>query len=234
MGEDFIPDHSLGRITYPISGELSEKALNFVYKQLSIWRDDSDRPREHSENRLNLSLCKFLDSTAREVLPMVRFDHEEYQEGHRSVDLSASPSEAMLIGAKGYTIYEPFLVIEGKRLPAPAKGREKEYVTGLSETSGGIQRFKMGVHGGKQDVAVMIGYVQENDVNTFRKAVDKWVGELADGTINDGCSWDKSEILKDFKKDVPRRTSRSRSVHSRTGNCSTDQIVLHHLWVEMN
>ena len=80
------------------------KTITFVRQQLPAWRHDPDRTDEQSENKLNLQLCKFLDSRARNDFPMVRFDHEEYQTGRRSVDLSASPVETMVIGAQMYAI----------------------------------------------------------------------------------------------------------------------------------
>ena len=71
-------------------------------------------------------MCKFLDSRARQDFPMVRFNHEEYQGDRRSVDLSASPVERMIIGARLFTVYDLFLVLEGKRLPPPSRRRESE------------------------------------------------------------------------------------------------------------
>ena len=106
------------------------------------WRDDPNRPPEQSEKKLNLQLVKFLDSQVRVDFPMIRFNHEEYQRGTRSVDISATPIEQILINATTYTIYSPFLVLECKRLPTPSEAREMEYVTGLAKKTGGIQRFK--------------------------------------------------------------------------------------------
>lgn len=237
MSIDSFSDQGIGRITSGISKEtLSRKTIQFVYEQLPAWRDDPDRPDEQSENKLNLQLCKFLDSTARKDFPMVRFDHEEYQVGRRAVDLSASPSDAISIGAKEYSIYEPFLVLECKRLPAPPprKKREKEYVTGFDNTSGGIQRFKMGFYGHTHSIAVMIGYIQREHSKFWYKKIREWIRELARGEIKDECSWDDSEILNDLELDDSKCVSRCRSVHPRTEGKSENQLVLHHLWVEMN
>lgn len=55
------------------------------------------------------------------------------------------------------------MVIECKRLPTPGgKDREREYVSGFhanGSPTGGIQRFKLGLHGGQVHDAAMIGYV---------------------------------------------------------------------------
>ncbi len=135
-----------GKITSGIQSRTFQLTIiTFILQQLPSWRDDSDRPNEQSEDKLNLQLCKFLDAHAWNDFPMIRFDHEEYQTGHRRVDMSASPAKSIFFEAKLYTIYDPVLVLEGKRLPAPSSSREKEYVTGPNpeKISGGIQRFKL-------------------------------------------------------------------------------------------
>jgi len=93
MAADRHSGQVIGQITSGITEQntLTLRTINFVYKQLSDWRDDKYRPIEQSENKLNLQLCKFLNARARNDFPMVSFDHEEYQTGRRSVDLSASP-----------------------------------------------------------------------------------------------------------------------------------------------
>lgn len=113
---------------------------------------------------LNPQLCRFLDVRARSEFPMITFGHEEPQASGRHIDLSASAVEGMVIEAQPYTKYDPILVIECKRIPAPSRNREKEYVTGAKpdRISGGIQRFKLGYHGARLDTVGMIGYVHPN------------------------------------------------------------------------
>ena len=56
----------------------------------------------------------------------------------RSVDIGVHGTEEMTyIEVQGYTIYEPFMLIEAKRLPAPSSDREREYVSGSYAASGG-------------------------------------------------------------------------------------------------
>ena len=99
----------------------------------------------------------------------------------------------MSIGAKEHSIYAPFLVLECKRLPAPSKDREKEYVTGFDHTSGGIQRFKMGLYGHTHSFAVLIGYIQRENSKFWYNKIREWILELAQGDIEDQCSWDESK-----------------------------------------
>lgn len=222
------------RITSGISQDtLALKTIDFVRQQLPAWRDDPYRPSEESENKLNLQLCKFLDSQARNCFPMIRFDHEEYQTGQRRIDISASPAESMIIEAVLYSIYDPILALEGKRIPAPSSNREKEYVTG-NKQSGGIQRFKLGLHGAKLNLSVMIGYVQDRKANDWYNKVNEWIMELAVGTIIDDCDWNTNEILELLEENISEGVTCYRSIHSRNGNIKSNEIILHHLWIIMN
>jgi len=232
-------EQPIGRITSGIqTGTLILKTIDFVQQHLSAWRDDPDRPEKLSEPSLNQQLVKFLDSRARNDFPMVRFDHEEQEPKRRSVDFSASPSpfEAMVIGERLHTIYDPFLVFECKRLPPPpSKDREIEYVTGgKNNKSGGIQRFKLGLHGAKLNMVGMIGYVQERSTVDWYRQINSWISELASGVREDCCIWKDSEQLQEFNRDERSGIANCRSVHDRIGNVSSSELIIHHLWVAMN
>lgn len=225
---------SVGRITSGIRHDaLLTKTMDYVHRQLPDWRDDPTRPAVQSEDELNAQLCKFLDSRAREQFPMIRFDHEERQTGRHYVDISASPIEAVIIGSRSYSIYDPFLVFEGKRLPAPAVDREKEYVTGFKKRSGGIQRFKLGLHGASVATAVMIGYIQDGSAQEWRQRINDWITDFASTPNADECVWNKSEFLGIGEGDWVVESTHYRSLHSRTGKVVSNHIELHHLWVKM-
>lgn len=122
------------------------------------------------------------------------------------------------------------VVFEAKRLPAPGgKMREKEYVTGGSKISGGIQRFKSGVHGQDHIVAAMIGYIQKKDADHFYRIINQWILEFSTCPLDD-LSWESIEILQNFSYH-DNGTARLLSVHPRTEGAN---IELHHLWVEMS
>jgi hypothetical protein len=225
---------SIGQITCGITLKtLVLETIAFVREQLPSWRDDPDRQNEQSENKLNLQLCKFLDSRARNDFPMVRFDHEEYQSGRRSTDLSASLAETAVIEAKTYTIYDTILVLEGKRIPAPSSDRKKEYVTGTTsgKISGGIQRFKMGLHGAEHNLVAMIGYVQARTPRYWQKKINEWIVQLTSDSVVDGCLWTIDETLKPLTADIAKGILSYRSLHNRI---SGNKIEIHHLWIAMN
>ena len=65
---------------------------------------------------------------------MVRFKHQDQQTRTHTVDLGVHGLEKItIVDTRGYTIYQPFLVIEAKRLPAPSKDREREYIVGTDK-----------------------------------------------------------------------------------------------------
>jgi hypothetical protein len=202
-----------------------------VREQLPNWRDDPARPHQQAEDKLNLQLCKFLDSRARNDFPMVRFDHEEYQSARRTVDLSASLVDSTRVEARLYTIYDPILLLEGKRLPPPSSGREKEYVTGSEHKSGGIQRFKLGLHGLELNLVAMIGYVQAHTTAYWQKKINEWIVQLAIGSLQDGCAWTVQETLEPVGANIAKGILSYRSWHNRI---SGNTIEIHHLWIVMN
>jgi len=236
MSRKKIDTRTRGGITSGIEKDsLVLKTVAYIWHQLPKWRDDPNRPMEQSENKLNLQLVKFLDVHARSEFPMVRFDHEEYQYGRRTVDVAASPVEPITIDAKLHTIYDPILVIEGKRLPAPSFDREKEYVSsGKDDVSGGIQRFKLGLHGADLNTVAMIGYVQKGPLVYWYNQVNEWIAKFASGLIQDSCNWSEGDKIEPLEEDLQMGAARSRSDHSRSVRLKSKRIAIYHLWIDMN
>lgn len=234
MANDQAEDRGIGHITTGVEqGNLVFQAVGFVRTQLPAWRDDPHRQAEQAEERLNSQLCKFLNSRARHDFPMVYFHHEEFQTGRRRVDLSVLTTESSLIGARMHSIYDPFLVFEGKRLPAPTSDRQIEYVSGNDRRNGGIQRFKLRLHGATLEVAGMIGYLQDGSPGSWHQDINQWIAELASGARQDVCAWASTEVLGELSEDKVARISWCRSDHARIANGTSASIRLHHLWVLM-
>jgi hypothetical protein len=233
-GEHVNKQDSFGRITSGIKSHASILSIiDFVGKQLPSWRDDPNRLGVESEDKLNSQLYKFLNSQAREYLPMFCFGYEELQRSNRKVDMSVLPTANMIIGAHTYTKYDPVLVIECKRLPAPTAEREKEYVSSQTpnKITGGIQRFKLGLHGEKYDLAAMIGYIQDQIDGGWIDTINKWIKELAVKTIGDGCVWSDDEILHLLENNTVTGIIKCNSKHRRTAN--SRDIKIQHIWILM-
>jgi len=223
---------SQGRITSGIApGTTALKVLSFIYKHLAQWRDESDRPKVNRERDLNSQLCKFLNVAARkDDVPMFLFHHEEPQGVQHSADMSANPVESNWIEGKQYTKYDAILVVEGKRLPTPGSGREREYVTSATGKApgGGIQRFKRGLHGAAFAIAGMIAYIQERTCGDWFADVNNWIEELASSSDE----WSQKDRLSNFSLSPQARVSRCESEHTRMSETSAP-IRLVHLWVEI-
>jgi hypothetical protein len=218
---------SSGRLTKGVLPDaLRTETIKFVQEQISSWRDDTRRKRVTAEPALNAQLCKYLNSQASNKLPVVQFHHEEQQSGRRYVDISA---------ARYPDIYDPFLVLEGKRLPAPERRREREYLFDNSDKlGGGVQRFKLGLHGASLEMAAMVGYVQNGTLPSWLKKINKWIGEAAkQGSSSGHCTWERSDFLKETDSNPGARTVRHESSHSRSGEVKGKQIRLVHIWVDM-
>jgi hypothetical protein len=232
---DFDSRHNpQGRLGHGPEMTLAERTIEFIRSQLPEWRDDPDRPDEEGEDLLNVQLCDYLDCSARLGFPMVRFSREEPQVGKRKVDLAAKPAMSAMIHGRVYTKYEPFLAIEGKRLPAPKTDREREYVTGGQKTTGGIQRFKLGAHGSYHTKAVLVGYIQREDGTYWWRTINGWIADLVTGDTADGCEWDDSDRLQRLNVDPATGIASCSSNHRRSGDAVTRHIALDHLWVAMN
>lgn len=207
-----------------------EKTITFVEGQLPKWRDDETRVSLESEEELNGQLCKFLNDRARHEFPMAMFHHEEKQGKRRRVDLSVVPSSKAIQAALYDSIYVPFLVIEGKRLPAPTASREREYVTGLGDQSGGVQRFRLCLHGKSLSVAMLVGYVQRGDTEEWRSSINNWIEALTASGEDKTCKWVMNDALGELTNGGTSHTCRCESNHARSNGAG---IRLVHLWICM-
>ncbi len=213
-----------------------QELLEFIAAELPRWRDRPDRPVENSETILTSQLCAHLNGVARHALgwDILQFRNEspdELQRG-RKIDLIPSPSGvAIWVEGRRHTEFDSLMPIECKRLPTP-KGRgrdEREYVINRSGTTGGIQRFKCGLHGGAHRLGAMIAYVQDGNVASWEPKVAGWISDL----INAGESeWTINDLLRLERMDATKKLSVLSSSHTRQKGLQT--IELRHFWMEMN
>lgn len=213
-----------------------QELVTFIADQLPAWRDHPDRTQETSEPRLSAQLCSHLNSAARRTKgwDILQFKQEEPDATvkNRTLDLAASPCDATIwVGGRRTTVFETILPIECKRLPTPPEaGRDRrEYVFSSKTTTGGIQRFKDGLHGATHNLAAMIGYIQNETSSTWHKRANEWIEELiADAKPG----WSSEDHLQMRSEDTKRRMAVLVSSHPRTGG--KDNIELQHLWILMN
>jgi hypothetical protein len=123
---------------------------------------------------------------------------------------------------EGHT-HRPLLVVESKRLPAPEKSREKEYVIGNCE-NGGIERFKTEKHGKGFTTCGMLGFVEKETFDYWGKTVNKWITTLS--VTNN--SWNEDEILVEVEK-----CSDYSVLNSIVHRLSSEDASLYHLWINI-
>ncbi len=226
---------SLGSITAKPGKNLIPKTIEFLYDSLAVWRVDYKPDNDVSEPKINYDLRTFLDIRGREVFPMVTFNSGKPEHGHAAVDLAVQPVEKTIIECVKYSMYDAFLVIECKRLPTPPpRPREKEYVYGFFKNkspSGGIQRFKHGIHGGKVNQAVIVGYIQKKSPEHWYRTINGWITELCENSDNpSNMVWSEAECLESVN--MTDEGARLESRHNRVReHAISEDIILHHLWV---
>ncbi|MCY0985780.1 hypothetical protein OV203_01470 [Nannocystis sp. ILAH1] len=215
------------------SGLSLRRLIDFVADQLPRWRGHPERPPAESEIHLNDQLCSYLNGAARRsALDAIQFCAESPDESHRGrrLDLAVRPCGSTLrIEGRRYSEFETILPIECKRLPTPhddARRGEREYVISAEDkTTGGIQRFKLGLHGAAHPLAVLIGYIQGGTPEHWRSTINGWLAEVA----SSDALW-RDEQLNPLASDAA--VARFISVHRRDA-ASTVTIELQHLWIDM-
>lgn len=212
-----------------VDNTLVERTIGFLWDSLLPWRDDPEREYVEGEEDLNAQFQNFIQVRARDLFPMIHFQHEQRQTERRRVDIAAKPTKATTIDGITYTKYQPFLVIEGKRLPAPSKDREQEYVTGGAKRSGGIQRFKLGLHGKDHTTAIIVGYVQRQNARHWYSQVNSWISDLAKVEPQ---QWGADEMLAEFATADKGSRSRAVSNHIRSETNIIAPIRLFHFWIQ--
>lgn len=210
--------------------------LGFIVDELPRWRDRPDRKNLSSETALTSQLCGHLNSAARRSTGwdflQFRIEEADEQQKGRKIDLIASPCDATVwVEGRKCIDFDILLPIECKRLPIP-KGKdrdEREYVINRKTTTGGIQRFKAGLHGSKHTLAAMIAYVQEETAAVWHGRVASWIEELST-TGNPG--WTANDFLHIESANEDTCLSIYRSSHTRAKGLP--DIELRHLWIAMN
>jgi hypothetical protein len=150
----------------------------------------------------------------------------------RTVDLIAAPSDVTIwIDGRSYIDFDTLLPIECKRLPTPrTKDRdEREYIIEGNGTTGGMQRFKAGLHGAKHTMGAMIGYVQQETRAFWNTQISKWIEDLAKTRVAGWALNDRLDLVRD---DEEAKMTILRSAHER--DKGLPQIELRHLWISMN
>lgn len=204
------------------------RVIDFIYANLTSWRDDRTRNLVESEEKLTGQLHDFLQHNSGQHENFY-FRIEEQQKGRRKIDLAAKPTGSYIQANLYSSIYTPIIVFEAKRLPAPERSRDQEYVTGGAKISGGIQRFKLGEHGQGHYISGLIGYVQSKGIDYFHEKVNNLILEMSKSS-SDSLLWNASECLEKVDDKMDVGLAKFVSHHLRNYN---GEICLYHIWIDM-
>jgi hypothetical protein len=120
------------------------------------------------------------------------------------------------------------LRFEAKRLTEGlGKGREKEYVIG-PKNGGGIERFKKGVHGGRDQAAAMIGYIQRYDAAHWHPKVNAWIDEQIAQSVDQDLTWNEQDRLQ-----LQGTFSQVTEFNSTSARMQGTPISLSHFWLQL-
>ena len=199
----------LGEFRGPVRGTQPERVFRLVELCLVSFATSAIRAGTENENGLNRMLARFITNTAaNESLPF--FAHPESMEDETRGDSPAVDIGIYLRLDDSAADPPKVTVLEGKRLSLKTGAhRRREYVVGHERggraiVCGGIERFKLGLHGRGLCHAGMVGYVQDGALDHWLATVNAWIVELADA-VNEGPVWHLSEILDRRSVGPPRR-----------------------------
>ena len=203
------------------------------------WTDN--KASRLNEKVIASNLCIRLNYAADDEL--FRFHHEDPQNkaATRTLDMGTYPRPRLTVVGHAMGPLVRLYGIEAKRLPTPNQSGEirlREYVVGRWESkaivhkskSGGIERFKEGMHGEDLDRAAMFGFVQSEGFNHWHSEVNGWIDDLITSPIpSHQARWENQDRLAPYPAPGPR-VAELRSDHARANGSA---IRLTHFWLDL-
>jgi hypothetical protein len=207
--------------------------------------------KRKGEKELAVSLCKRLKAFGDDKSVLFTFFNEDpdLKNKSRTDDMSINPSVGMAylkVGTYYYDCEDQPYIIEAKRLPPPLsragqEDRSREYVISDWEhrdylkksRTGGIERFKEGLHGGAFIRSAMIAFVQEGTPQSWLENINSWIDELIVKAARcHKARWGKDDLLLPLSGKANAGLSEFKSNHSRPAG--QGHISLHHFWLLLN
>ena len=238
MLADDYPSVSEGTIRGPAHDASILAVVAFVERHLTRFSEEYTGSTIKNEKGLTQHLVLLLNFYANTERYPFWFDREHMENpelgNSPQVDIGTIAKErSIVIESKAYSNKESFFSLEAKRLGKLEKKREKEYLIGRFEkkkyiSSGGVERFKQGIHGGTLKYGAILAYVQIYDFSHWHKQINAWIEELIQKQIQSPVSWTCQDKLK--KKYIQSVTAKFISVNSR----EKDSVTLFHLWTNLS
>lgn len=217
-----------GTLLGPSLNTQFEMVVEFLKTHLPRFAESVLNDNIENENGLNSRLSRFItNAAAQEIFFAERENMEDETRGN-----SPAGDIGIYLNVEDIGIDPPMItVFEGKRLTTKLpKKRHREYVVGHEEGGkqihcGGIERFKLAIHGGKLNYAGMIGYLQDGTPDSWREKVNAWICDLCSQPFDP--AWSEREQLT--SRETDGRVAKYSSIVNRVGS----KLQLTHLWLDL-
>lgn len=251
LTDTFNPDASCSGITARF-GELSEvvdrieEFLRITLPQLvtviSPTRQGTAKPR--NEKDLCAELGKRLNFASSSELFSFYPEDPENESCSRTLDYGVYQRIQLLVGSRLLGATDRLYGIEAKRLPTHTSPidqpeREREYVVGHwkfhaspnKRISGGIERFKEGLHGADLEHVGMIAFVQYHDSRHWFSEINHWISDLVriQRLKSHRANWTHSDLLWGKSQRCPR-FAEYHSIHERYNRTP---VRIAHFWLSL-
>lgn len=209
-------------------GRLIEFLDTYLPKFPALFKRKIASTKIESEDDISQEVWEHLQSIAhsKEIF-MFQFQRKE-RKSTRSSDFGV-----LIVKPFNPEPSKEFFRIEAKRLPTPGtdkdgNSREREYV---QSDSGGIQRYKKGLHGAGLTQNAIIGYIQKNDSSHWHTKINEWIQDLISNNTDLDIQWDSNDLL--IETATFKTTKKYTSNNARIVNSIHDSIQLHHYLMEL-
>lgn len=225
-------DNPIGNTTIPIR-PLIDSVLRFIDTYLPLFPDALKQNDITSENEieklLNQHLINFFNGHSHNYNPYFQckflFIKDDENKG-----TNYKPDIGVTIWNNQLQNFQPqsFFQIECKRLPIPnvsSSRSEKEYVIGIAENTGGIERFKNKKHGEHLEESSLIGFIQKGTISDWHTKINKWIKIEVD---NKNANWTNEDYLVSISDSTI--LNRYSSLCQRE---SSNAITIHHFLINI-
>lgn len=223
----------IGNLTGPAPDTQFHKVIELIKTCLPHFAKFVKNMGIDNEDGLNNQLSIFINNTAHNnKLPF--FVERESMEDETYGNSPKTDFGVYLYAEDTSSPPPKITVFEGKRLNEKLGKRKREYVFGHTEkgkhiSCGGIERFKLLIHGKNSNHAGLIGYIQDKTSGFWVGEVNSWISELSEEQHRNP-GWSQKEHLIQFQslEQGTIVTEYKSTVYRNNGNLS-----LTHLWVDL-
>lgn len=192
-------DNPIGNTTIPIR-PLIDSVLKFIDTYLPLFpnalKQNDITSESEVEKLLNQYLIDFFNGHSHNFSPYLQCKFL-FRKDDENKGTNYKPDIGVTIWNNQLQNFQTqsFFQIECKRLPIPNPSKirsEKEYVIGIVENTGGIERFKNKKHGEHLEESSIIGFVQNGTISDWHTKINEWIKVEID---NKNTNWTNEDYL---------------------------------------